>query len=367
MRRRPRLTRLDQKLTAGIVGFFLLPTLVAGAFLIVLYRRGVFEDSFALLVAVVLGFASMMTYLAALAHGLGRGLVRTVNEMHLGTELMTTVNPRHRLKVRTGDELETLADEINRLATRLAQAEEILAQQLPPRAPQARDLAVLDEADRAPTPYREEPLRRLSFTVLDTETTGLRPDAGDRIVSVAAVRVRGGVVYAAEIFESLINPGRPIPRSSVMVHGLTDADVRDAPPLEAVLPELLRFAAGTALVGHEVWFDLRFLSPVADGLGVPSLTRTHPVLDTLVLSRIVHGPFGLHSLEAVAGRLGVEVRGRHSALGDAIATANIFCRQMELLDRRGIRTLGEALAASRACRRRVPWGMIRVRTASAPE
>jgi len=103
-----------------------------------------------------------------------------------------------------------------------------------------------------------------------------------------------------------------------------------------------------------VAFDLHFLRQVTDGLGLPPLTRTHPVLDTRMLSEIVHGPLEKHDLDSVCLRLGVVSRGRHSALGDARATAEILVRLVDLLGRRGVRTLGDALDSMRHLRGRSP-------------
>jgi DNA polymerase III subunit epsilon len=138
--------------------------------------------------------------------------------------------------------------------------------------------------------------------------------------------------------------------------------VAEAPRIDVVLPAFLRFAEGCVLVGHEVSFDLRFIDAASERLGPPgppgrqggpSPTFAHPVLDTLLLSEVVHGPLEGHRLEVVAERLGVAVRGRHSALGDALTTAEVFVRLVELLDKRGIRTLGEALDATRQVRGRL--------------
>jgi DNA polymerase III subunit epsilon len=93
------------------------------------------------------------------------------------------------------------------------------------------------------------------------------------------------------------------------------------------------------LVGHELWFDLAFLEPEARRLGLPPLAGYQGVVDTRVVSRLVHGSFADHTLEAVTGRLGIAVEGRHSALGDARATAEVLVRLIELLKERGIVTL----------------------------
>jgi len=153
------------------------------------------------------------------------------------------------------------------------------------------------------------------------------------------------------MFDTLVDPERSVPPESVRIHGITDEMLIGAPPMATVLPAFLEFAGPAVLVGHEASFDLRFLEPAARQLGLPSLTATHPILDTRLLSRSLHGPGESHTLEAVAGRLGVTVTGRHSALGDALATAEILIRLLALIQKRGILTLGETLDAVRGARR----------------
>jgi DNA polymerase-3 subunit epsilon len=217
----------------------------------------------------------------------------------------------------------------------------------PPR-PDFYDFSLLEEMDRhVRRDDRERPLAALDYVVLDVETTGLEPARGDRIVSLAAVKVRGGTVRRGETFDALVDPQRPIPSESVRFHGITDARVAGAPTIDVVLPEFFRFAEDAVLVGHQVWFDLSFLGKEAARLGLPPLTEVHPVLDTLLLSELVHGPLEGHGLDTVAARFGVAVQGRHSALGDAVTTAEIFARLLELLKKRGVVTLGRAIEASR--------------------
>jgi DNA polymerase III epsilon subunit family exonuclease len=336
--------RLARKVTLGVLGLFIPPTAVAGLVLTLLYRRGLLEEPSTLFVAVLAGLASMITYLAIVAHGLGRSLVRTVEELRHGAELMATVNPDHRLQVRTGDEFQALGDEINRLGDCLRAAREgrdpgLAARGLGPPAAPAR-------AGLAPRGRR---LDTLTFVVLDTETTGVRPEAGDRVISLAAVRVVGLEVRHQEIFDVLVDPGRKVPPESVRIHGITDDALAGALPLEAVLPAFLDFVGDAVLVGHEVSFDLRFLAPEVRRLGLPSLSA-RPALDTRDLSRAVHGSSDEHELEALALRVGVPVVGRHSALGDARMTAEIFARLLVLLGKRGVTTLEDALEASRRVR-----------------
>ena len=227
-----------------------------------------------------------------------------------------------------------------------------VAQDTPgPARPEFYDFSLFEDMERnVPAARREHRLDELSFVVLDVETTGLRPEAGDRIVSLAGVRVRAGTVRAGEIFDALVCPDRPIPLASTRFHGITDAMAREAPAIGVVLPAFLRFAEGAVLVGHEVSFDVAFLDREMQPLGLPPLTAGHPLLDTRLLSQFVHGRGSEHTLEAVAERLGVKMIGRHSALGDALTTAEIFVRLLALLKSRGLVTLGATLDALRRSR-----------------
>ena len=214
--------------------------------------------------------------------------------------------------------------------------------------PDFYDFSLVEQMERHLRPAdRERSLDELTCVVFDTETTGLDPDGADRIVSLAGVRVRAGVLKKSETFDALVNPGRPIPAASIRFHGITGAMVAEAPPIAVVLPAFLGFAENGVLVGHQVWFDLRFLTREAERLGLPLPAPGRPVLDTLLLSEVVHGPLEGHGLEALAERFGVVVRGRHSALGDALTTAEVFVRLIDLLKKRGIVTLGDALDAAR--------------------
>ena len=186
-------------------------------------------------------------------------------------------------------------------------------------------------------------LAELSFTVFDTETTGLDPAGGDRIIQIGAVRLVNGRLLRSERFEQLVDPGRPIPAATVPIHGITPDMVAGQPPIEQVLPAFHRYAADTVLVAHNAAFDLRFLQLQEQATGV---RFEQPVLDTLLLSAVVHPQQASHRLEAIAERFGVTVRGRHTALGDAIVTAEIFLRLLPLLAERGIHTLGQAREAA---------------------
>jgi DNA polymerase-3 subunit epsilon len=190
------------------------------------------------------------------------------------------------------------------------------------------------------------PLSELSYTVFDTETTGLDPGAGDEIISIGAMRIVNGRLLEHERFSRLVDPRRPVSKASQQVHGITPAMLAGQPGIEQVLPAFHRFAEDTVLVAHNAAFDMRFLQLKEAATGV---RFEQPVLDTLLLSALVHPGHAdaEHRLEAIAERLGVPVVARHTALGDALVTGQVLLKMIPLLAQRGIHTLGQAREASR--------------------
>ncbi len=186
-------------------------------------------------------------------------------------------------------------------------------------------------------------LRSLTYTVFDTETTGLNPRGGDEIISIGAVRIVNGRLLKKENFDQLIDPRRPLPYESVKVHGIRPEMLEGRPTIDKVLPLFHGFAEETVLVGHNAAFDMRMLQIKESRTGVRFI---NPVLDTLLLSAVVHPSQSDHSLEAIAGRLGIRIKGRHTALGDAITTGEVFLKLIPLLERAGVTTLKEARLAS---------------------
>ncbi|NLD68052.1 MAG: DNA polymerase III subunit epsilon, partial [Limnobacter sp.] len=202
------------------------------------------------------------------------------------------------------------------------------------------DLFQVTDSSRA---LDDRPLAELTYTVFDTETTGLDPSQGDEIIQIGATRIVNGKLLRGECFDQLVNPRRHIPEASIPIHGITQDMVRGQPTIEQVLPAFHAFARDTVLVGHNAAFDMRFLQLKEEAVG---LTFDQPVLDTLLLSAVIHPFQSSHRLEAIAERLGVTVHGRHTAIGDALATAEVFLKLLGLLRQHGIVTLGQARAAA---------------------
>ncbi len=189
------------------------------------------------------------------------------------------------------------------------------------------------------------PLDDLCFVVFDTETTGLLPHQ-DEIVQIGAVRMLKGRIIEGEAFESLVNPGRPIPPASTKVHHVTDAMVADAPDIGQAGAEFHHFARDAVLVAHNAPFDMAFLHRHKDRIG---RAFDHPVLDTVLLSAVLFGGSDEHTLDALCTRLGITIPAelRHTAMGDAVATAEVLVKMLPMLQARGFSTFGEVLGEVR--------------------
>ncbi len=198
----------------------------------------------------------------------------------------------------------------------------------------------------------DRPLSSLTFVVFDTETTGLDPRT-DEIVQIGAVRAVNGRTVTGETLDSYVDPGRPIPPASSRVHGVTDELVAGAPRIGEAARRFHDFARDAVLVAHNAPFDIAFLRRSEGEAGV---TFDQPVLDTVLLSAAVFGETEEHTLDAIAARLDVRIEGaaRHTATGDAMATAAVLLKLVPILEARGIRTFGEAVAAMRRHQRLLP-------------
>ena len=192
---------------------------------------------------------------------------------------------------------------------------------------------------------RSAALRSLTYVVFDTETTGLDPER-DEIVQIGAVRVVNGRIVEGERYDTLVNPGRPIPPGSTKVHGISDDMVAGAPAVAEAVAGFHAFARDAVLVAHNAPFDLAFLrrAGAARGHGFDQ-----PVLDTVLLSAVLFGGSATHTLDALADRLDVNIAGnvRHTAIGDAVATAQVFTACLAMLEGRGFGTFGTVLSEVR--------------------
>lgn len=184
------------------------------------------------------------------------------------------------------------------------------------------------------------PLSATTFVVFDLETTG-GSAAADAVTEIGAVKVRGGEVLGT--FATLVNPGVAIPPSITFLTGITEAMVRPAPPIEAVLPAFLEWVGHEpVLVGHNVRFDLSFVRAACDALGY--VRPANRVVDTCTLARrMLRDEVPNCKLGTLADRLRLPHRPTHRALDDAWATVDLLHLLLERVGCLGVTHLDDLL------------------------
>lgn len=173
----------------------------------------------------------------------------------------------------------------------------------------------------------------IEFTIFDTETTGLEPKSGDRIVEIAAIKFKGPKELAS--FQSLINPDRPISEAAFQVNRITPSMLMGAPGAVEVLPNFLEFIQGSCLCSYNATFDLGFLNNELQLLG-KSLPPEIMVVDILAMSRRLLPHLERYALWFVAESLGIKIQQEHRALSDVSLTLVVFKRLKENLKAKGI-------------------------------
>jgi DNA polymerase-3 subunit epsilon len=183
------------------------------------------------------------------------------------------------------------------------------------------------------------PLFDVTFCVLDLETTGGSP-ADCEITEIGAVRYRSGELLGT--FQTLVDPGLPIPPSITILTGITQAMVYDAPEISAALPTFLEFIGDSVIVGHNVRFDLSFLNAAAIRLGYGKLPNQST--DTAALARrLVRSEVRNLRLHSLAAHFRSPTTPNHRALEDARATAHVFHALLERAGSLGVTNLDDLL------------------------
>lgn len=159
--------------------------------------------------------------------------------------------------------------------------------------------------------------------ILDTETTGLDPATGDRIVEIGAVELLNHLP-TGRTFHVYINPEREVPREAESVHGLSTAFLKDKPVFAAIAQDFLEFIAEDVLIIHNASFDMAFINAELGFLRMPSIPPER-VVDTLHIARQKH-PGAANSLDALCRRYGIDnsKRTRHGALLDSELLAEVY-------------------------------------------
>ncbi|MBO8161387.1 MAG: 3'-5' exonuclease [Thermosipho sp. (in: Bacteria)] len=172
------------------------------------------------------------------------------------------------------------------------------------------------------------------YCVMDTETTGLNPFFGDRIVEVAIVPVYKNKIVEKWIYHSLVNPNIKIPALIQKIHGISNSEIEKAPSLENVISNIRAYAKNTIFVMHNAQFDLSFIDFATKEIGEFPINFRY--IDTLELSQIIYGR--KRSLESLINEFKIGTKVPHRALEDAILTAKVFIKLSEKI---GIENLPE--------------------------
>lgn len=184
--------------------------------------------------------------------------------------------------------------------------------------------------------FPEYTLDSSRFVVFDTETTGFLYNKKDEIISIGAVAIENGQV-SKSYFSEFVNPNRPIPEITTEITGITNDMVADCPDVLTVLDQFLEFKGLSPLIAHSASFDLNFINSKLRLYCGHRLNT--PTIDTLLLAELLFPKEkSLRSLDSLAQYYDIRPVGRHTALGDALITAQIYLKMLESLIDLGIKT-----------------------------
>lgn len=163
--------------------------------------------------------------------------------------------------------------------------------------------------------------------VFDTETTGLNPQGGDRVVEIGCVELLN-LIPTGKTFHVYLNPERDMPEAAFAVHGLSTAFLADKPVFAAIAEQFVAFLGDARLIAHNASFDVAFINAELNRLGYGPIGAER-VVDTLSIARRKH-PFGSNSLDALCQRYGIDAgrRVKHGALLDAEILAEVYLELM---------------------------------------
>lgn len=178
-----------------------------------------------------------------------------------------------------------------------------------------------------------ENLDEIEFTIFDTETTGLEPESGDRIVEIAGIRLKGREKLGT--FQSLVNPGRPISQAAFEVNKISQEMLKDAPKIEQVMPEFLEFIQGSCICSYNAAFDLGFVNNELSLIGQTPLNGK-AFVDILKMARRLMPGLERYALWFVADKLGIKTAQKHRALLDVELTLGVFDKLKDMLKAKGV-------------------------------
>jgi len=183
-------------------------------------------------------------------------------------------------------------------------------------------------------------LKKCEFTILDVETTGLSSLNGDRVIEIAALKIRDNKVSGK--FETFVDPQRELSYEAFLVNGITDEMLKGAPKAREILPELMAFIGDSVIVGHNVKFDLNFINNELDLVG-HTKWDSHPAMDTIKMARGLIPGLPSYSLTSVARHLGIVNPQQHRAMSDVVMTHQVFDQLLHIAGEKNFSQLEELL------------------------
>lgn len=190
----------------------------------------------------------------------------------------------------------------------------------------------------------EAPLNSLKLVVFDTETTGFDCNKGDEIISISGVTIENGEL-TNQVFDSLVNPYRPIPQEITELTGISDQMVISKPSVFYALDDFLSFAQDSVLVAHHASFDISFINHKLRNYCNAEMKL--PVLDTALITRVFQPTLPRYDLDFLIQYFDLPTEGRHTSLGDSIITAHLFLKLTKLMSKRQVVCLQDLDASLR--------------------
>ena len=189
--------------------------------------------------------------------------------------------------------------------------------------------------------FNKVTLEQSNFVVLDTETTGLYSNKGDKIVSIAALKINNFEVDKQNYLNRLINPGIEIPLSSTQIHGINNEDIKQEPRLVDINKEILLFLKKSILVGHNIDFDIGFIKNDAKGTDLARRMSVIQPIDTIFLTAGLFPDLKNYQLDNLCSYFDIKTDDqiRHSALGDCEITSRLFLFLLKEAKKRGINNI----------------------------
>ena len=188
--------------------------------------------------------------------------------------------------------------------------------------------------------FRGLEINNCSFVILDTETTGLESSKGDKIISLAALKIRNSLIQENEFLDELINPERDIPWESVKIHHITDEHVRGKPTLPELQSKINLFLKKSILIGHNIEFDKKFIYQDAANSDLSKRMKKITSIDTIYLTAALYPDLENYDLSYLCEHFNIRTNDqiRHSALGDCWITARLFLHLLNKAKEKNITT-----------------------------